>query len=468
MSGVIDYLRRYYFTRGGVHPRQNKRTASIMVFPGPRPEQVTIPLLQHTGAPCEPMVEVGDRVLVGQKIGDSEAYISAPVHSSVSGEVSGIINHPHPTGKDVLSIQIVSDGRDELSPEVKPPGDPFEMRPEEIRRAIREAGIVGLGGAAFPTHVKLAPPPEKSIKTLIINGAECEPYLTADHRLMIERSKDIVKGALIIKRVLEAEEVIIAIEGNKRDAIQRMREAGQKEDVHVVVLPTRYPMGAEKTLIRTLTGREVPSGGLPSDVGVVVNNVGTAAAICELFEKGMPLIERIVTVCGDGVAGNANLRVKIGTLAKDVIDFCGGYVGGRGKLIFGGPMMGLAQYADIVPVVKGTSGILVLRYENLFIKEPAHFTCIRCGRCVRYCPMNLMPFALGMYADTGIWEKLEQYNVNDCVECGCCAYVCPTKNPLVQLMKVGKEGLARRKKKMEELEQAISEEEGVGGKAEET
>jgi len=433
-----------------------------MVFPGPNPEQVIIPLVQHTGAPCEPLVEVGDRVLVGQKIGDSDAYVSAPVHSSVSGEVAGIISHPHPTGKDVLSIQIVSDGLNELSPEVIPPGDPFQISPEEVRKFIRDAGIVGLGGAAFPTHVKLAPPAEKPIRTLIINGAECEPYLTADHRLMIERGKDIVRGALIIKHVVGAEEVIIAIESNKRDAVQRMREAGQKDGMHIAVLPTRYPMGAEKTLIRTLTGREVPSGGLPSDVGVVVNNVGTAAAIADLFEKGAPLIERIVTVCGDGVAGNANLRIKIGTMARDVIEFCGGYVGGRGKLIFGGPMMGLAQYSDRVPVVKGTSGILVLRRENLFIKEPAHFTCIRCGRCVRYCPMNLMPYALGMYADSGIWDKLEQFNVNDCIECGCCAYVCPTKNPLVQLMKVGKEGLAKRKKKLEEFEHSFSEEESVG------
>lgn len=455
--GIVENVRSRVLARGGVHPETHKDTANMMVFPGPNPEQVVIPLLQHVGAVCEPTVDVHDLVLVGQKIGDSEEYISVPVHSSVSGEVTGIVNYTHPIGHDVLAVQILSDGRNTVSPEVKPPGDPLQMTPEAIRKVIREGGIVGMGGAAFPTHVKLAPSSGKPIKSVIINGAECEPYITGDHRLMIERSADIIRGALIIKRAVGADQIFVAIESNKPDAVQRMRAAGREAGAQVVVLPVRYPMGAEKILIYAVTGRQVPSRGLPRDVGVEVSNVGTAVAIIDLFSKGMPLVDRVVTVSGDGVAGHANLRVRLGTLARDVIDFCGGMVGEKGKLIIGGPMTGLAQYTANVPVVKGTSAIIVLRHEALFRREPANFTCIRCGRCVRDCPMNLMPYAIGAYADAGMWDHLEHLNVEDCMECGCCSYVCPTKTPLVQLIKVGKEGLARRKKKMEALETASSE-----------
>jgi len=457
--GLAQRMRSWVLTRGGVHPDPRKETATMMVFPGPSPEQVVIPLLQHVGAVCEPVVEVHDHVLVGQKIGDSEEYISAPVHSSVSGEVTGIVMYPHPGGRDVLSIQILSDGRNQLSPDVKPPGDPASMTPEEIRRVVREGGMVGLGGGGFPTHVKLSPSAGKPIETVIINGAECEPYITGDHRLMVERGAQIINGAQIIKRAVGAERIVVAVERNKPDAIQRMREAGTGEGVEVVVLPSRYPMGAEKLLIYNITGHEVPARGLPRDVGVEVNNVGTAYAIHDLFDRGMPLVERVLTVSGDGVAGHANLRVRIGTLARDVIDFCGGLVGERGKLIMGGPMMGLAQYTTNVPVVKGTSGIIVLRHETLFRQEPAQFTCIRCGRCVRYCPMNLMPYAMGAYSDAGLWDQLENLDVMDCIECGSCAYICPTKNPLVQLIKVGKEGVTRRKRKVETLERASSSKE---------
>lgn len=449
---IAQNIRSRALYRVGIHPSPNKETANMMVFPGPNPEQVVIPLLQHVGAVCEPTVEVHDHVYVGQKIGDSGEYISVPVHSSVSGEVTGIVKYPHPSGRDVLSIQILSDGLNTPSRETWRHGEPENMPPEEIRKVVREGGIVGMGGAAFPTHVKLTPAKGKPITTVIINGAECEPYITGDHRLMVERSAHIIEGALIIKRAVGAENVVVAIERNKPDAIQRMREVGRQAGVRVAVLPNRYPMGAEKILIYAVTGKEVPSRGLPRDVGIEVNNVGTAVAIRDLFALGMPLIERVVTVGGDGVAGHANLRVKLGTLVRDVIKFCGGMVGDRGKLIVGGPMMGLAQYTENVPVTKGTSAILVLRQETLFLKEPAHYTCIRCGRCVRDCPMNLMPYALGAYADAGLWDRLDKLNIGDCMECGSCAYVCPTKNPLVQLIKVGKEGLARRKKKMESLD----------------
>lgn len=449
---IAQNIRSRLLYRAGIHPSPNKETANMMVFPGPNPEQIVIPLLQHIGVTCLPTVEVHDHVLVGQKIGDSGEYVSAPVHSSVSGEVTGIVQYPHPLGREIQSIQILSDGLNTPLPGLAPPGVPGEMTPEEIRKAIREGGIVGLGGATFPTHVKLAPSRGKPITTVLINGAECEPYLTGDHRLMIERTAHIIEGAFIIKRAVGAEEIVVAIERNKPDAIHRMREVGGQAGVRVAVLPSRYPMGAEKILIYAVTGKEVPSGGLPRDVGIEVNNVGTAAAVRDLFATGMPLVDRVVTVAGDGVAGHANLRIKIGTLVRDVIAFCGGYVGERGKLIFGGPMMGLAQYTENVPVTKGTSAILALRSDTVFLKEPAHYTCIRCGRCVRDCPMNLMPYAMGAAADAGLWDRLEGLDIGECMECGSCAYVCPTKNPLVQLIKVGKEGLARRKKKMETFE----------------
>ena len=443
-------------SRRGVTPPANKNTASSSIEPGPVPETVIIPLQQHVGTPCDPLVGAGDFVLLGQKIGDSEAYVSAPVHASVSGEVTAVREHPHPTGQDVLSVFIRSDGKDEISPDARPPADPMEMSPEEIRSLIREGGVVGLGGAAFPTHVKLSPPRDKPIELVIINGAECEPYLTADHRLMVERGVDIISGSLVIKRAVGAEKVIAAIEENKPDAIKSMTEAGREHGIDVVELPSVYPQGAEKTLIDTVNGREVPGGGLPMDVGVIVDNVGTAAAIHDVFYRGMPLVERVVTVAGDGVARGANLRVKLGTTFADVIGFCGGFTGERGKLVMGGPMMGLAQYTAQVPVVKATSGILALRGETLFKGEPPRFTCIRCGRCVSHCPMNLMPYMLGSYSDAGMWTQLEDFYVDDCIECGCCAYICPTKNPLVQLIKVGKEGVARRRDKMESLEETAA------------
>ncbi|MDD5748827.1 MAG: electron transport complex subunit RsxC [Actinomycetota bacterium] len=445
---IAKKFRRRYLVKGGIHPAPMKSTASFVIAPGPAPDGVIIPLTQHVGAQCEPIVEVGERVLVGQKIGDSGEFLSAPVHSSISGEVTGFVRHPHPYGHEVLSIQIASDGKFELSPGVEPKGDPFEMSPEEIRKIIREGGIVGLGGATFPTHVKISPVQGKQIDTLILNGAECEPYLTGDHRLLLEKTREVIQGGLILKRAVNAREVVVAIESNKKDAIEMAQEVGGELGVEVISLPSRYPMGAEKTLIKTVLGREVPSGGLPMDVGALVDNIGTCYAIHELFYKGMPLVERVLTVQGDGIAGHANLRVRIGTLVHDVVEFCGGMVGKPGKLIIGGPMMGLAQHTTSVPVIKGTTGIIVFRGETFFSREPAHFVCIRCGRCVRRCPMNLMPYAFGAFADMSMWQKLDECHIDDCVECGCCAYVCPTKNPLVQLVKVGKEGVVRYRKKM--------------------
>lgn len=437
----------------------------MKIVAGPTPDFVVIPLQQSAGEPCEPVVEVGGRVLMGEKIGDSESFVSAPVHSSVSGTVTDITSFIHPSGDEVPSVRIENDRADEPASGLVTAIDPLELAPDEVRRRVREAGIVGIGGAAFPTHVKLSPPSDKPIETVILNGSECEPYLTADYRLMVERAEEIVRGGLIIKKTLGAKELVVGIEHKAVGAIKAVRAAGEKYGVEVFELPCRYPTGAEKTIIKTMTGREVPCGGLPMDVGVIVNNVGTCAQVYDSLTTGMPLVDRVLTVAGDGVAGRANLRVRIGTLISDVLDYCGGLVGEPGKLILGGPMMGLAQYTTDVPVIKSTSGVIALRGENIFKKEAQRFECIRCGQCVRRCPQNLMPYRMGAYADAGMWDRLEECGVNDCVECGSCAYVCPTRNPLVQLIKVGKGGLKRRKEKMESL--AARDEEARADQSEE-
>ncbi|MBU1669784.1 MAG: electron transport complex subunit RsxC [Actinobacteria bacterium] len=449
--GWAQRMKRALFTRGGVHPEPRKVSSIMKIFPGPNPEQVIIPLSQHIGAPCEPVVEIGDEVLVGQKIGDSAEYVSAPVHSSVSGEVTGIKKYPHPGGHDMLAIQITSDHLDRPSPDLQPVAEPLELAPGEIRVRVREGGIVGMGGAGFPTHVKLDTPADKSIEVMIVNGAECEPYLTGDYRVMLENSEQVLMGAKIAQRALGADRIVVGVEHVFPDVIRVMREAGGPFGIEVVSLPCRYPQGAEKSLIKSIAGREVPTGGLPRDVGASVSNVQTCYAVYDLFYNGRPLTDRVLTVAGDGIAGTANLRVKIGTTVSDVIDYCGGMVGEPGKVILGGPMMGVAQYTTGVPVIKTTSGIIVLRADTMLVEEPGHFTCIRCGRCVKRCPMNLMPYQMASYADIGDWDALERFDLEECMECGCCAYICPTKNPLVQLIKVGKDGLARRRRKMDSL-----------------
>ena len=463
--GWTQRVKRRFFVKGGIHPPARKQTASMKIVPGPSPESVVIPLEQNVGAPCEPIVETGEHVLLGQKIADSNRYVSAPIHSSVSGEVKAVYTYPHPGGRETMAIEIKSDKLDAPVPGLEQVADPLELPPDEVRRRVREAGIVGLGGGAFPTHVKLSPPRDKPIELVILNGSECEPYLSGDYRLMIEKPLDIIVGGLVIKKTLGAESLVVGVEHNRDEAIQALRKAGEPWGIEVVALPCRYPMGAEKTLVKHITGREVPAGGLPMDVGTMVNNVGTAAAICDSLTTGMPLVTRILTVAGDGVAGRANLRVKIGTRVSDVIEYCGGLSGDIGKVIIGGPMMGLAQYTTDIPVVKSSTGIVVFRGDTCFRDEPPHFVCIRCGRCVRRCPMNLMPYLIGAYSDAGMWERLEPLNIDDCVECGSCAYICPTKNPLVQLIKVGKGGLRHRKDKMDALAAANRPEDEADGDA---
>ncbi len=433
--------------KGGVHPEGHKEvTERLSIVESRLPEKVIIPLQQHIGAPCEPLVEVGDEVKVGQKIGDTEAFVSAPVHASVSGKVTAIEPHNHPTGARVQSVVIESDGNDEWSEEVRPPEKSLEeMDSKEILNIIREAGIVGMGGAAFPAHVKLSPPPEKMIDTLILNGAECEPYLTADHRTMIEDPEGVVFGLKAMMKVLGVENGIIGIEENKPDAIQTMREMAEKESgIMVVPLPTMYPQGAEKMLIDAITGRQVPSGGLPMDVGVVNQNVGTSRAIARAIREGVPLVERPVTVTGAGINSPANLRVRVGTLVEDILEQCNGLRDDARKLVVGGPMMGMAQYTTDIPVLKGTSGIMALTENEVSLQEIN--SCISCAKCVDVCPTNLVPSFLGRAGEKELVEQAEQYHALDCIECGCCTYVCPASRPLTQWIKMIKaEIMARRK-----------------------
>jgi electron transport complex protein RnfC len=306
-----------------------------------------------------------------------------------------------------------------------------------------------MGGAAFPTHVKLSPPREYPIDTVILNGAECEPYLTSDYRLMLEESEAVLEGLRIIMKAVGAPRGIVAVEDNKPQALRKMKAAAAGTGIEVSSLKTRYPQGAEKVLITNLLGREVPSGGLPMHVGVVVNNAGTARAIATRFSTGMPLVERVVTVTGSVVKEPSNLRVRLGTAFSDVLEACGWFTEPPAKVLMGGPMMGLAQYTLDVPVIKGTSGILALSSKDVGYALPAEPSCIRCGRCVDVCPMNLIPTYLASYAHAGKWESLQGFNIDDCIECGCCTYTCPTRNPIVQLIKTGKAQLARMKAREE-------------------
>lgn len=435
---------------GGVHPPGFKEYAEDQLIRETVASSiVVIPMQQHVGAQCVPRVKKGDRVYVGTVVGDAEAYVSAPVHSSVSGKVLQVAAYAHPTGGDVLSVLIANDGQYMPESSLTPPGDWHTMDADEVRQAIRNAGIVGMGGAAFPTHVKLNPPREYTIDTVILNGAECEPFLTSDYRLMLEEPEAVVEGMRIIMKVVGAPKGIIAIEDNKPKALKKMEMAAGGNAFEVSSLKTRYPQGAEKVLITTLLGRRVPEGGLPMQIGVIVNNVGTAHAIAHYFSTGVPLIRRVVTVTGSVVSNPSNLMVPLGTSFADTMEACGGFTEPPAKVIMGGPMMGLAQYTLEVPVIKATSGILALSEREVEQAMPTEPKCIRCGRCVDACPMGLIPTYLAAYAYKEKWDELQRLKVNDCIECGCCAYACPTKNPMVQLVKFGKAGLAQRKERSE-------------------
>jgi len=401
------------------------------------PSRVILPLRQHIGAPCKPLVKVGDKVEEGEKIAESSSFVSSPIHASISGKVIAIKKMPHPLGEEDISILIKRDKEERKNWEHRKNRNLSELCIEEIRNKIQDAGIVGLGGAAFPTHVKLTPPPEKPINTVILNGCECEPYLTSDYRLMMEKTSDCIYGLKTIMKAVKAKRGFVAIENNKSKAIALIREKLKKEgNIKVISLKTKYPQGAEKMLISSILKKEVPSGGLPLDVGIVVDNVGTAVAISEAIKWDKPLIERVITVSGSGVRRKVNLLVPIGTPLSYIIEKCGGLKKRVRKVIMGGPMMGITQYTLNIPVIKGTSGILILAEEET--KKVEEEPCIKCARCVDYCPMGLLPTVLAHLVKEEKWDELEKYHIMDCFECGCCSYVCPSKIPLVQLIKQGK------------------------------
>lgn len=421
--------------KGGVHPETKKITGSFPIEKMPPPKMVILPLSQHTGALCNPLVKKGDNVRVGQKIADSDKFISAPIHASISGMVKDIKPFVHPFGTKVPAVQIESDGKDMWDSSISHSSQ--SLTGKEIIERVRSCGIVGLGGAAFPTHVKLSPPKDKNVDTLIINGIECEPYLTGDYRLMIEYTEQIVKGILYLQKVLAVQNVIIGIENNKLDAINMMMlHTKENREIRVASLKTKYPQGSEKQLIEALTNRQVPPGKLPADVGVVVQNIGTAYAVYEAVEYNKPLVERVVTVTGTNVKNPKNILVRLGTSFREIIDFCGGTAEPVGQIIMGGPMMGLAMPSDDVPVIKGTSGIMVVRRKD--VKECVSSACIRCGKCLDACPMGLAP---GRFVDPTQNKKITpelENQIMNCMECGSCTYVCPARRPLAQWIKLAK------------------------------
>lgn len=426
-----ERLAGYY---GGVHPSERKELSEhIALERFPEPKTVVISMSQHLGAPANPIVQPGDSVKVGQKIGEAAGFISAPVHSSVSGTVIAVEPRMHATrGSEVMAVVIESDGKNALHESVHPNKDLDSLTPDEIIDIVREAGIVGMGGAGFPTCVKLKP--AKPVDTILLNGCECEPLLTADHRVLLEFADDIIYGLKAILKTTGAEKGLIVIEDNKPDAIELMQaKVADCENIEVVVAKTKYPQGAEKTLIKRVMGRQVPRGGLPADVGVIVDNISTVKAISDAIQTGMPLIERVATVTGEKICRPGNYIVKIGTSVKELIDYCGGTTDDDVLIKMGGPMMGFALSDLNVPMMKGSNGIIAIDTDQT-VEQP----CIKCGRCVDVCPMELSPLYFAKYADEENWQGMKDKNVMDCVECRCCEYICSSKIPLVSKIKAGK------------------------------
>ena len=423
---------------GGVHPLGGKeKTSRLASIPFPVPSEVVIPLQQHIGAPATPLVQAGDYVKLGQKIGEGVGFVSANIHASLSGTVTAVEERPHATLGSCLSVVIRSDGMDLLHESVAGTAEPFSLSPAAIVDIIREKGVVGMGGAAFPTAAKLST--DKKVDTVLLNGCECESLLTADHRLMVENPAKIIAGLKLMMKAANAEKGIIAIEDNKPDAIACMEKETQNDPaLSVSVLQTRYPYGAEKVLIRRVLNREVPKGGLPADAGVLVSNVSTAKAVADAVMDGMPPIERIVTLSGEKIRQGGNFTLRIGTPMKALLEYCGVEEGAEIKV--GGGMMGVPLTDTSAPVVKATGGIIAVESLPRSAAE-----CIRCGRCVDACPMELFPLYFAKYAKEENRAGLKEENITDCIECGCCQYICPSSIPLVTWIKRGKKALREMK-----------------------
>ncbi|NLB36215.1 MAG: electron transport complex subunit RsxC [Clostridiales bacterium] len=435
VEGVLSAVKR---VRGGVAVSHNKNTAEMKTVRIPSPEKVVLPMQQHIGAPCTPTVKVGDKVSVGQLIGDSDKYVSAPIHASISGKVIAVKEIKLPTGAVSQAVTIESDGEMRLFEGVVPPK--VETK-EELFKAARESGLVGLGGAGFPTHVKINVPPEKPIDTLIVNAAECEPYITVDYRECIENSANILDGVYKLKSLLDIKNVIIAVEDNKPAAFTALKRIADSEkdyddSVKLMVLKSRYPQGAEKMMVLATTGRKVPPGKLPADVGCIVMNVGSVGYIGRYLRTGRPLISRTLTVDGSAIMNPKNVRVPVGTSIGEIINFCGGLMEKAEKIILGGPMMGIAIIGTDQPICKQNNAILAFNKRDTEVKPETD--CIRCGYCSLACPLSLMPTLIERYTKARDIDKLSEIGVDVCMECGSCAYSCPSGRPLVQYMRLAK------------------------------
>jgi electron transport complex protein RnfC len=445
-SPSVGWLKRVSL-RWGVHPESRKRPAAdLPVAALPLPARLHLPLLQHVGAPAKPVVSVGQRVRKGELIAQPQGNISAPLHAPTSGRIAAIADFPapHPSGLSAPAITIEADGEDRWT-ELDPPADPFALPPQEVAARVAAAGVVGMGGATFPSSVKLALGRRVAVGTLLINGGECEPYLSCDDRLMRERAAGAVDGMRIIRHAIGAREIVCGIEDNKPEALAAMRAAAEPfAEVKIVAVPSRYPMGSDKQLIEVLTGREVPAEGRAADVGVLVHNVGTAHAVHRAVRLGQPLVSRIVTVNGGAIAAPRNLEVPVGALLSELVEACGGCAEAPARLVMGGPMMGHPLPSLEVPVIKGTSGILALTRAE--VEQRREAPCIRCARCVGACPMNLLPLEMSALIRAGELDAAVDWGLKDCIACGSCAYVCPAHIPLVHYFDHAKGELAARER----------------------
>lgn len=436
----MEFPKHPFRTHGGAAVPHHKNTWDIPSSTMPPPEKVILPMQQHIGAPCIPTVKKGDHVYVGTVVGDSDAYISAPVHASVSGTVTEITQVMLTGGQMTRAVVVGSDGKMEKDPAIAPP--PPITTKEELAKAARAAGLVGLGGAGFPAHVKLNVPEGKTIDTLLVNVAECEPYVTSDHREALENGRNVLEGVYHVKEILGVQRVIIAVEDNKPDVIQKLSEIADDpkrdplDQVRVLPLKSRYPQGAEKVLVQACTGRKVPAGKLPADVGCLVMNIGSLSFLASYMRTGMPLTLKRVTLDGSAIAHPQNVIVPVGTPIKDVVAFCGGYKAEPKKLIMGGPMMGVAITSDELPILKQNNAILAFDQREAQLRQPT--ACIRCGRCVAACPMHLMPTKLEQAVERQDVEALQSLDIMTCMECGCCSFSCPAGRRLVQAIRLGK------------------------------